>query len=333
MSVVTHREAMQETPQVRRILCLDGGGVLGTFSVAFLAAIEAELGLPIGGYFDLIAGTSTGGILAIALGMGLKASDVLELYQEHGADILGGDDTTITLRGLRRGGGLRWRRRGRKGAEKLRTVLREALGKKRLSEAVTRLLIPAWHPVRQSAYVYRTAHHDRALKDGGTTAVDIALATATAPTHLPAQLSGRGVGLIDGGIWANNPIALAVVEAIGPLGWDPASLRVMSLGCVVEGHGGNMGSRAGDLAQKLKDLFMDGQARGAMGIAELLTGGDINQNVVYRVEHQVPGSNEPVDNAQVLRDVTRMGYAKAGERLPALSYVFFSRPAEPFTAV
>jgi hypothetical protein len=322
---------MQASPQVHRILCLDGGGVLGTFSIAFLAAIEAELGRSIGTYFDLIAGTSTGGILAIALGMGLKASDVLELYQQHGADILGSDDTTITLRGFRRGGGLRWGRRKRKGADKLRTVLREALGKKRLSEAGTRLLIPAWHPVRQSAYVYRTPHHDRPRKDAETTAVDVALATATAPTHLPEQLSGRGVGLIDGGIWANNPIALAVVEAIGPLGWDPASLRVMSLGCLAEEHDGNMGSRAGDLALKLKDLFVDGQAHGAMGIAELLTGADSNQNILYRVEHRVPGSGEPVDNAQLLRDITRLGYAKAGERLPALSYVFFSGPAEPFT--
>jgi hypothetical protein len=333
MSTVTYRKAMQETPQLRRMLCLDGGGVLGAFSVAFLAAIEAELGRPIGGYFDLIAGTSTGGILAVALGMGLKASDVLELYQEHGAEILGGDDTTITLRGLRRGGGLRWMHRKRKGADKLRTVLREALGTKRLGEAGTRLLIPAWHPERQRAYVYRTPHHDRPLKDAETTAVDIALATATAPRHLPAQLSGRGVGLIDGGIWANNPVALAVVEAIGPLGWDPASLRVMSLGCIAEGPGGHLGSRAGDLAQKLKDLFMDGQAHGAMGIAELLTGGDSNQNAVYRIEHRVPSIDDPVDNTQVLKDITRMGYAKAGERLPSLSYVFFSQPAEPFNLV
>ncbi|HEY8129280.1 MAG TPA: patatin-like phospholipase family protein, partial [Hyphomicrobium sp.] len=69
---------------IRRILCLDGGGIMGTLPASFLAAIEKNLDRPIGEYFDLIAGTSTGGILAIGLGLGLSAQQLLDLYVDRG---------------------------------------------------------------------------------------------------------------------------------------------------------------------------------------------------------------------------------------------------------
>lgn len=62
---------------VRRILSVDGGGVKGVFPAAFLADLEATLEQPIYSYFDLIVGTSTGGIIALALGLGLTASEIL----------------------------------------------------------------------------------------------------------------------------------------------------------------------------------------------------------------------------------------------------------------
>jgi patatin-like phospholipase/acyl hydrolase len=66
---------------MKRILSIDGGGIRGTFPAAFLASLEADLDRPIGEYFDLIAGTSTGGIIAIGLAMGLPAKDILALYE------------------------------------------------------------------------------------------------------------------------------------------------------------------------------------------------------------------------------------------------------------
>src|SRR5271156_185257 len=70
-----------------RILSLDGGGIRGVFPAAFLARLEEHLENPIGRYFDLIAGTSTGGIIAIGLGLGLPACDILKLYMEEGPAI------------------------------------------------------------------------------------------------------------------------------------------------------------------------------------------------------------------------------------------------------
>src|SRR5947199_10647188 len=71
-------------PSAYKILSLDGGGIRGVFPAAFLAKLEEHLDKPIGSYFDLIAGTSTGGIIAIGLGLGLSAKDILRLYEEQG---------------------------------------------------------------------------------------------------------------------------------------------------------------------------------------------------------------------------------------------------------
>ena len=69
-----------DKPPIRRILSIDGGGIMGTQPASFLTSLEEDLDRPIGEYFDLIAGTSTGGILAIGLAMGLPARDLLDLY-------------------------------------------------------------------------------------------------------------------------------------------------------------------------------------------------------------------------------------------------------------
>jgi patatin-like phospholipase/acyl hydrolase len=73
--------------KIFRILSLDGGGIRGVFPAALLARLEEHLHHPIGNYFDLIAGTSTGGIIAIGLGLGIPARDILKLYVEEGPTI------------------------------------------------------------------------------------------------------------------------------------------------------------------------------------------------------------------------------------------------------
>jgi patatin-like phospholipase/acyl hydrolase len=73
--------------RIYKILSLDGGGIRGAFPAAFLAKLEEQIGAPVASYFDLIAGTSTGGIIAIGLGLGIPTRDVLKLYEEQGAEI------------------------------------------------------------------------------------------------------------------------------------------------------------------------------------------------------------------------------------------------------
>jgi hypothetical protein len=76
-----------------RILSLDGGGIKGVFTAAVLASFEADTKLKIIDHFDLIAGTSTGGMLAIGLAMGLTAEELLNFCRERGADNISGHES------------------------------------------------------------------------------------------------------------------------------------------------------------------------------------------------------------------------------------------------
>jgi len=75
-----------------RVLSIDGGGIKGIFPVSFLSAIEATTGKSVGEHFDLIAGTSTGGIIALGLGLGFTPAELLAFYREEGKAIFPGAD-------------------------------------------------------------------------------------------------------------------------------------------------------------------------------------------------------------------------------------------------
>jgi patatin-like phospholipase/acyl hydrolase len=326
---------MEENPEPlkRRILCIDGGGILGTFPAAFLAGLEQHLNRPIGSYFDLIAGTSTGGIIAIGLAMGLRASDLLKLYEKHGFEIFGDGPSSMANYVHRKIRAVRWCYRRKHDPGPLRAVLHEALGDKRIGDARTRLVIPAWNPVARSVYIYKTAHHSRLRNDYKSSAVDAALATAAAPTYFPQHITEHAVGLVDGGIWANNPVAIAVVEAITLLGWPGNSLHVLSLGCLEETYTIPKWVGIGTLGTKLVKLFMDGQSHGSMGIAKLLTGHEHERTAIYRINHVVPYNTYKMDDSRVVQDLKGLGHSFARDRQAILDPVFFTGPAEAFEPV
>lgn len=318
----------------RRILCIDGGGIVGSFPASFLAGLEEHLqGRPIGSYFDLIAGTSTGGIIAIGLAMGLSAKELVKFYEQHGPEIFGQDRGPVgnfLTRALR--GGRRWVK-NKYESEPLRGVLKDVLGDKRIGDARTRLLIPAWNPTLRSVYIYKTAHHERLRNDYKSLAVDAALATAAAPTYFKHHVTQHAVGLTDGGTWANNPTALAVVEAIAVLGWPADLLHVLSLGCLEETYSIPKGAGIGTMGTKILNLFMDGQSHGAMGMAKLLTGHEHDRTAIYRINHTVPLNTFKLDDTRVIQDLVGLGHSLARDRLPILDPVFFGQPADTFKPI
>lgn len=314
----------------RRILCIDGGGIIGTFPAAFLAALEEHVDPPIGRYFDLIAGTSTGGIIAIGLALGLSAAEILEFYERDGPRIFS-DDGSPFVRWISRR--LRIARQlavSKYGSERLREALTQALGDRRIGDAQTRLILPAWNPEAQRVYIYKTAHHPRLSFDYRVAAVDAAMATASAPTYFRQHISGNDVGLVDGGVWANNPIAVATVEAISLLGWPPQAIDILSLGCLDEIYSIPQNAGLGTLNLKLIKLFMDGQKHGAMGMAKLLTGHEHDREAIHRIDHTVNYGRFVLDDTSRIRELKGIGYARARERLPRIKDVFLTRPAEEF---
>ena len=318
-------------PAQRRILTIDGGGILGTFPAAFLAGLEQHLPKPIGCYFDLVAGTSTGGIIAIGLAMGLPARELLDLYEQRGPEIFGqgGGPVANFVRGKLRLG--RWLLRPKYDSARLQAVLEEVLGDRRIGDAKTRLLVPAWNPVARSVYIYKTAHHPRLRTDYKSLAVDAAMATAAAPTYFRQHVTWDAAGLTDGGTWANNPTALAVVEAIATLDWRRDSLHVLSLGCLDETYTIPKRAGIGTLGSKIIKLFMDGQSHGAMGVAKLLTGHEHERNALHRIDHPVPAGVFKMDDARIIQDLNGLGHTLARDRQPVLDPVFFHAPAEPFS--
>jgi predicted acylesterase/phospholipase RssA len=296
-----------------RILSIDGGGLLGTLPASFLAAIEEQTKQPIGNFFDLIAGTSTGGIIAIGLGMGMRASEILDLYVEQGPIIFGQVYGRFGNWVRRRHRFARSLIRAKYNPAHLKAALTDILGDKKLCDSTRRLLIPAWNPTARDVYIYKTPHHERLRTDYKVLAVDVALATAAAPTYFPRHFSEHDVGLLDGGVWANNPIAIAVVEAISMMNWPGHEL------CGV-----------GTLGVKVVKLLMDGQSKSALGIAKHLTRDGYGRHAVYRIDHTVASSKYTMDDARVIRELKGLGETLARQQYPILESVFFRTPAEPF---
>ena len=115
----------------------------------------------------------------------------------------------------------------------LRAALTEAFGERTFGESTKRLVITSYNLGMDDVYLFRTTHHPRLRRDWREGAVDVAMATSAAPTYLPGYpLSGTR--LVDGGLWANNPSMVAVVEAVGTCGIPLENVRVFSLGTTVE---------------------------------------------------------------------------------------------------
>lgn len=310
---------MDEQP-IRRILSIDGGGIKGVFPAAFLAEIEDRLGGSVADYFDLIVGTSTGGIIALGLGMGFTAREILSFYEQNGAEVF-------------RGRRFQWVRTlfgPRYDAEPLRRALVERFGERRLGESTKRLMIPSMSLATGKVYIYKTPHHPRFERDYTEPVVDVAIATASAPVYFPAHRSAAGIPLVDGGMWANNPTGMAVVEAIGTLGWPAESLRVLSLGCTTPpfslGKGRLEAFGLGKWALKLVDTFMAGQSSGSLGIAYVLLG----HERVVRVSPTVEAGRFSLDGVKEIPSLRALATEESRYQLPLLRPLFFQSKAEAF---
>jgi patatin-like phospholipase/acyl hydrolase len=306
---------------IRRILSIDGGGIKGVFPASFLAEVEDAIGESVASYFDLIVGTSTGGIIALGLGLGFSAEEILHFYEELGP-------TVFPRRSWHhRISQLLW---ARYDPTPLRQALQSQFGSRRLGESQKRLVIPSFNLETGEVYIYKTAHHPRFERDYKRLVVDVALATAAAPTFFPAHRAATGIPLVDGGMWANNPTGLAVVEGVGILGWPQESINVLSLGCttspldVARGRTDPVGLFYWGL--RIADVFMTAQSSGSMGTAAVLVG----HESICRISPSVPGGRFGLDVTKEIPALKGLGHSEARKALPNLRPMFLTEPAEPF---
>lgn len=267
---------MPERPHPDRfqILCLDGGGLKGLFSAALLAALEEDLGVVVADHFDLIVGTSTGGIIALALGAGIRPVEIVDFYVEEGPAIFG------------HGRGMFGRiRHARHRPDRLQAALREVFGDRTLGQSTSRLVIPSYSITEQDVYLFKTPHHEDFCRDARESVVDVAMATSAAPTFLPA-FHLRNNRLVDGGVWANNPTLVGVVEAVSVLDQNLDDIHTLSLGTTDKlEHPGDTLDAAG-LLQWGRNVgsLLRAQALGTFHAAEHLIGPDH----ILRIDPAVP---------------------------------------------
>ncbi|MGO9872696.1 MAG: CBASS cGAMP-activated phospholipase, partial [Acidimicrobiia bacterium] len=178
-----------------QILALDGGGVRGIFTAAVLAGLEEDLGHPVLDAFDLVVGTSTGGIIALGLGAGRSAHEILDFYVDHKDRIFP----------KRFAGSVRRILTSKYDAQPLEEALREIFGDKLLGESRVPLVVPSYNLGENDVYIFKTPHHERLKRDHKVAMWSVAMATSAAPTYFPAfRLPNDHVRLVDGGLWANN---------------------------------------------------------------------------------------------------------------------------------
>lgn len=307
----------------RKVLALDGGGIKGTFPAAFLAAVEENVEGRVADYFDLIVGTSTGGIIALGLGLGWSASDLLSFYEEYGPRIFRKASLWECIR---------WLRRSKYDPAPLHQALQERFGERKIGESSVRLVVPSINLETGAVYLYKTAHHPRFERDYKKCAVEAARATSAAPTYFPSFISDSGVPLVDGGLWANNPAAVAAVEARTILEWRQGDVAMLSIGCTREPFDGVQAQRRSKglvywgLQRKAIDLFMTAQSSSANGMAQHLLG----KEHVLRINPTLPRRRFSLDDASGIRALKGLGESEARYALPALRKRFFASPAAPF---
>lgn len=243
---------------MRRLVALDGGGIRGIIAARILVDIEKLVGRPLGQWADMIAGTSTGGIIACGLGTGMTAQSLLDLYVKRGSEIFsrGWGRQIGTLAGL---SGPKY------DAGPLESILKEVLGDLRLSDCETHVLVPSYAielPPPESgpgSYFFKSWDGPNAyLRDVGRS-------TSAAETYFaPYQFTNLegGIGAYcDGGTFADSPGACALADAREL--WPGEDVLIVAIGTGVKvalvPYAEMKDAGLTKWATKLPSMFFDGQ--------------------------------------------------------------------------
>jgi len=265
----------------RRILSIDGGGILGLIPAMILAEIEARTGRPTAEMFDLVAGTSTGGIIACAVAAGIPARDVVALYRERGSEIF---SRSLGHR-LATGFGLWGPQYGAAGIE---AALAGVFGDRRLSGCVE-LLVPAYDIEARTPHLFKSLKaQDYAWRDYYLR--DVCRATSAAPTYFPParvrSLAGDEAAMVDGGLYANNPAACALAQAAKAGRLDGVMMVSLGTGQIERPYLYDVARRWGLAAwvRPLLNCMFDGQADTAAHQCKALLG-----DRMVRIQPALPG--------------------------------------------
>jgi predicted acylesterase/phospholipase RssA len=275
--------------------------VRGIFCAAVLARLEEDTGTPLVDHFDLVVGTSTGGIIALALGAGLTPRQVLDFYVSERGAIFGGGHGWAAVRRMFRA---KYRPDG------LEAALKRVLGDKLLGESRVPLVVPSYNLRENAVHLFKTPHHPRLRRDHLVPMWAVGMATSAAPTFFPAfRLPADELRLIDGGVWANNPAMVGTTEAVSTFGFGLDEIRVLSVGTTTS------------LKPRSSRLDNAGLARWARGpgVVEVLMAGQ-SAGAFAQVQHLIGAENAYRLNPPAPPELAQFDTCDAGELIGKASH-------------
>lgn len=195
-----------------KILSIDGGGIKGLFSAEVLKSIEEQFDHPVSEYFDMICGTSTGGLIALSLSLNIPAYEIVEFYKNEGPKIF--PNKTQLSRRLAFCRQLFWR--AKYSNKELQRALVNIFGDRKMEDSNSLLCIPSYNLTAGRPKVFKSPliinGENKWPYDAGLKMKDVALATSAAPTYFPVYQIGNEY-FTDGGVWCNNPAICGLTEA------------------------------------------------------------------------------------------------------------------------
>lgn len=220
---VSEKTAKTEDKRLR-ILCLNGGGVRGLFTISFLAEIErilerksGSVNVKIGDYFDLISGTSIGGLLALGLASGKSARELESVFEKKAPLIFKKGFWNLPyLKNLKSSILPLY------SSQPLKDTIEEMLGSETTFEDLKRrVLIPAVNVTSGMPQFFKTPHNPEFTRDRSIKLVDAAMATSAAPTYFrPHYCESLKAHFVDGGLVANNPSFVSMLEVFKDMKTD-----------------------------------------------------------------------------------------------------------------
>jgi uncharacterized protein len=299
------------------VLAVDGGGIRGIIPACVLQEIENRFGRPISELFDLVAGTSTGGIIALGLTKPragtttpqFSARELVELYQDHGGDIF----SRSIWRRARTAAGLAGVKYS---AAALEDLLHDRFGETMLSDALVDVCIPSYNLSGPSAYFFKRAYARDETESWDVKMALVARATSAAPTYFdPARLPGDRA-LVDGGVFANNPAVAAYADALEITAQRPdtfvedVEIQVVSIGTgqppQTYASGGPIpvpwsdaqGWGLAHWARPVLEVVFDGVAEAAeYQLRRLCRHADGESPRYHRLQSKLPTANQALDDA------------------------------------
>jgi uncharacterized protein len=291
-----------------RVLSIDGGGMRGLYTAALLNTLSSRFGhnLDVGKGFDLIVGTSTGGLVAAGLASGIPLTKIIDIYKEKGAEIFRNTMPNNVFKKII--WAVKHLSKSANKNETLKNILKSVFDNETLSELYDRrkigVCISAVNIVNHKLRVFKTPHNHLKQADNARTISEICLASSAAPIFFPIaeisnDISGAKSYFVDGGLCVNNPVLVGLIEAL-QLSDINQPIEIISIGTCSPAYGDvidscnvNKGLLFWNFGAKAIELSMNSQAAAYESIVEHLAENFIKygkQINILRLDQTAPSS-------------------------------------------